>query len=91
MLDLEPIKKRLAEATPGPWFHRQAGEHRPSDPKQRYDWIGDHPDQGKHKKVIVGRDAVYGGTPDYAFIAAAPSDIAALIAEVERLSNQPVT
>lgn len=77
--ELEQVRQRAAKATPGPWFHRQAGQHRPSDPKQRYDWIGDHPDQGKHKKVVVGRDACYGGEPDYAFIAHAREDIPRLL------------
>lgn len=79
MLDLEPIKERLAAATPGPWFHRQVGG--------KFDWIADHRDHGQHRKIIVGKDALYGGTPDYAFIAHAPNDIALLMAEVERLRS----
>lgn len=77
----EEIAQRLAKATPGPWYHRQAGEVRHST-GDRYDWIADHPDQGKHKKVIVAREALYGGTPDYAFIAHAPADISYLLEAV---------
>ena len=59
-LDLEPIKERLAAATPGPWdFH-----------------------------IIPPEIGGMGTGADAEFIANAPEDIAALIAEVERLRGQ---
>lgn len=86
-LDLDAIEARANAATPGPWFHRQAGQHHPRDLKMPYDWIGDSAEQGKHKKVIITRAALYGGTPDYAFIANARTDIPALVAECRSLRN----
>lgn len=78
------IQARLAAATPGPWFHRQAGEFNPDHPDMRYDWIGDNPQQGRHNKIIIGRECIYGGTPDYALIAHAPTDLAYLDAELTK-------
>lgn len=54
MLDLQPIKSRLAAATPGPW---------------RFTKIRPQPN------------------PDADLIANAPQDLAALVAEVERLRD----
>ena len=82
-LDLEPIKERLAAATPGPWdFHvlpqsvgiTVATIHSEQGPREKR-WTADLPPE------IGG----VGTEKDAEFIANAPEDIAALIAEVERL------
>lgn len=68
MLDLEPIKARLAAATPGPW-------------EMQDEYIA-CPD-GDFVCTIVD-----GGTErDAMLIANAPTDLAALVAEVEALRN----
>lgn len=72
-LDLAPIKARLAAATPGPWTwvcHSTAGVS---------EWtVFDAADHA----LATNR---HGWRPDAEFIAHAPTDIAALLAEVERL------
>ncbi len=82
-LDLEPIKARLAAATPGPWgFHvlpqpvgiTVATIHSEQGPRETC-WTVDLPPE------IGGM----GTEKDAEFIANAPEDIAALVAEVERL------
>lgn len=54
----------MAEHTPPPWFHRQAGMT--SSMGDPYDWIADSPEHGKHRKIIVCREAC--DPADYAFI-----------------------
>ena len=85
-LDLEPIKERLAAATPGPWdFHvlpqsvgiTVATSHSEQGPRETC-WTVDLPPE------IGGM----GTEKDATFIAHAPEDIAALISEVERLRGQ---
>lgn len=85
-LDLDPIKERLAEATPGPWdFHvlpqsvgiTVATIHSEHGPRETC-WTVDFPPE------IGGM----GTEKDAEFIANAPEDIAALVAEVERLRGQ---
>ena len=85
--ELLKIKERADRATEGPWYHRQAGQHQPSDPTNRYDWIGDSEHQGQHKKIIVARNSLHGGTVDYAFIAHARTDIPALLAHIAELER----
>lgn len=74
MLDIEPIKARLAAATPGPWQTITTVE---TD-------IGT-----EHLVTEADMDAGCIGTSpqaaDAELIANAPTDLAALIAEVERL------
>lgn len=54
----------MSEHTPTPWFHRQGGMcGKMGEP---YDWIADHPERGRHRKIIVTRDAC--DPADYAFI-----------------------
>lgn len=86
MLDLEPIKERLDEATPGPWeFHvlpqsvgiTVATIHSEHGPRETC-WTVELPPE------IGGM----GTEKDAEFIAHAPDDIAALVAEVERLRGQ---
>ena len=85
-LDLEPIKERLDEATPGPWdfyvLPQSAGItvatiHSEHGPRETC-WTVDLPPE------IGGM----GTEKDAEFIAHAPEDIAALVAEVERLRGQ---
>lgn len=67
--DLEELRTLSERATAGPWFHNQGGV-KSRNGKHEYDWIGD--ERGRfHGKIIIGRDAIYGGSPDYAFIVAA--------------------
>ena len=77
-LDLEPIKERLAAATPGPWKAKE-------DSWDGYSVVID--DSGPGVSIIAeqigqGEDE---GRGDAEMIAHAPSDLAALVAEVERL------
>ena len=85
-LDLEPIKERLAAATPGPWdFHvlpqsvgiTVATIHSEQGPRETR-WTVDLPPE------IGGM----GTRADAEMIAHAPSDLAALVAEVEQLREQ---
>jgi hypothetical protein len=86
-MDLEPIKKRLAAATPGPWRAQEFDSY-PGDEGSAI--VGGYsvglvayavrPDFGAasgYDEAQCDRDAQ--------FIAHAPTDIAALIAEVEKL------
>lgn len=98
MLDLEPIKARLAAAVPGPW---RAHDHREmarlnEDPAEwiGYAWVGYGGDEdGRFQGVVADLDSRKDASKEWrerrqhdaAFIAAAPTDIAALVAEVERL------
>ena len=82
-LDLEPIKARLDKAHTewGPWRAKE-------DSWDGYSVVID--DNGPGVSIIAeqigqGED---GGRGDAAFIAHAPEDIAALVAEVERLREQ---
>lgn len=81
-LDLERVRSYCATATSGPWCHRQAGETRRAG--HPLDWIADTADRSHHK-IIIGRECLYGGTPDYAFIAAARTDLPAAVEEIEAL------
>ena len=83
-LDLEPIKERLAAATPGPWR------------------VWTDPDPTKVRATAVETAWCHGDIEgdtelitdylptdaDAEMIAHAPSDLAALVAEVERLRGQ---
>ena len=73
-LDLDPIRARLAAATPGPWEVDECSE--------------------ETTVIVAGSDLTiicselwqgWEGTQDAALIANAPTDMAALVAEVERL------
>lgn len=86
-LDLDAIEARLAAATPGPWR---------AYTKERHDSLFGLPDDTAYSWVTVSHDdeiigelfddaTGHRGSLDAAFIAAAPTDIAALIAEVRRL------
>lgn len=72
LLDLDAIERRTGAATPGPW----TAEHRGFDV---YETQTDHGD-------VVAEAGL--STNDAAFIAAARSDVPALVAEVRRLRQQ---
>lgn len=79
MIDLDPIKARLAAATPGPWTPVETHKQSATD--------------SFFSVAVVGRREVRATIPsqarpderDAALIASAPADLAALVAEVERL------
>ena len=75
MVDLDAIKARLNTATPGPW---KVAIRQPS-----YHYWSSHGIDAKDDPVIEPSD--YLSLDDAEFIANTPSDIAALIEEVERL------
>ena len=89
-MDLEPIKKRLAAATPGPW-EAQDFDNFPGDEGSAI--------VGAFGVGLVAYALRHGSSgdgwydeeqcdADATFIAHAPEDIAALVAEVERLTAQ---
>jgi hypothetical protein len=75
-LDLKPIKARLAAATPGPWAEfAESGDW----------WIGRVSDDPQLDTAWICDSNEPMEQADIEFITHAPVDIAALIAEVERL------
>lgn len=78
MVDLDAIKARLNAATPGPW---KVAIRQPS-----YHYWSSHGIDAKDDPVIEPSD--YLSLDDAEFIANTPSDIAALIEEVERLQGE---
>jgi hypothetical protein len=83
MIDLTPIKTRLAAATPGPWLlpaskHNVGGE---------VSFI----DSDANEESLL---TIWGGAPtvnklaDAEFIAASRADVESLVAEVERLRSR---
>jgi hypothetical protein len=82
MLDLEPIKKRLAEATPGPWADDCfVGDDPYDDPDAAFVNIGDTRWSPNTIDIPSGLQR----KSDASLIAHAPADIAALVHEVESL------
>lgn len=78
MLDLQPIEYRLAAATPGPW----GVSFNPIPP-------GGKPVAQVNTIVILSDEPLYGSPiEDAELIANAPTDLAALVAEVERLRKE---
>lgn len=85
-LDLKAIKARLAAATPGPW--RSAWDD--GDPNADVTIRSLAPGLDECASYVIVASWYDGPITlcleaDAAFIAAAPSDVAALVAEVERL------
>ena len=80
MLDLTPIKGRLASATPGPWLAYSA--------MCCPDMGGVSGPKGTVCAKSVGRYGHPMTIEDAEFVAAARADVEALIAEVERLRNR---
>lgn len=83
-LDLDPIRARLAAATPGPWFRRQIGTLAPEVASHHTTtWYG-----SPCTEAVVIHGFHNDNDLDLDLIANAPSDMAALIAEVERLRTE---
>lgn len=74
----------IASPTPTPWFHRQAGKT--SRRGEAYDWIADSPEHGKHRKIIVCRDAC--DPADYAFIVKCVNSHDALVKALEECASR---
>lgn len=76
MLDLEPIKARLDAATPGPflWNGRELFSQSPTKAA------------GLNQKMSIPLDGAWATEFDLDLIASAPTDIAALVEEVERVT-----
>ena len=81
-LDLDPIRARLAAATPGPWEYRPFTEIDPDGAFDLAHVVADDPDDPAGDQVSVCASIM---RPDADLIANAPTDMAALVAEVERL------
>jgi hypothetical protein len=75
MLNLEPIKARLAAATPGPW---ELGERWEDASRRIVSGAG----------LIIATPRSWEGHYDAELISHAPSDLAALVAEVELLDRE---
>lgn len=76
-LDLEPIRARLEAAAPGPWEVAKVWGG---------DWFFDGPYIWDNGPDNTGEPAT--DKANAVFIANAPTDIAALLAEVERLRKE---
>jgi hypothetical protein len=78
MLDIAPIERRLAVATGGTWTRHDANVHL----------------ENVAAPLFVGRDSSAGtrrqADADAEFVAHAHGDVAALLAEVRRLRDDPV-
>lgn len=107
-LDLEPIKERLRQATPGPWHSCRDGgckctivscDDYPVANVVKGAWGDDYPSirltgnsldlkaEAYMEKITYGEVAEAEALGNRALIREAPTDIAALIAEVERLRS----
>lgn len=103
MLDLEPIKARLAAATPGPWCYDNIGEKENCyavGVAWRYDDdamkpVSGHQETASDEFYTEGVCFVEEGTlslggsvhTNAAMIGHAPTDIAAMLAEIDTLRN----
>ena len=91
-LDLDPIRTRLEAASPGPWRWEDWGAPPVDHEGSAYtlasdELVGSDLLPGLTKAICTAARATssWRNPADAALIAHAPSDIAALIAEVERL------
>lgn len=85
MLDLDPIKARLNAATPGPWKQRDGWKQTIMTTNKTFRYPPDYPSDYPSEHLIPYQDS------DGDFIAHAPTDIAALIEEVERVRAENAT
>jgi len=83
------IRARLEAATPGPWLEVSDLPMYAIAGPGRYRVVAT-PNQNSHRYARPGEtiDTGIGNAMDAAFIAAAPTDVADLLAEVERLTAQ---
>jgi len=79
----DDIAARLAAATPGPW-RGELVESTGSLSRRRESWVVS---QAEKPWTLIARSYVDSTLSDAALIAAAPDDIAWLLAEVERLRD----
>lgn len=84
-LDLEPIKARIARATPGPWRVKEA------DPRRIHRGTVQVEEHGRVIETVA--ECYCGGYEGHGLhnaelVANAPTDLDALVAEVERLRAQ---
>ena len=84
-LDLDPIRTRLEAASPGPWRWEDWGDPPLDHEHNAYTLASD--ELGLTKAICTAAEAtsMWKNPADADLIAHAPSDIAALLAEVERL------
>jgi len=84
-LDLDPIRTRLEAASLGPWRWEDWGDPPADHERSAYTLASD--ELGLTKAICTAAEAtsMWKNPADADLIAHAPSDIAALIAEVERL------
>ena len=87
MLDLEPIKKREAEATPGPWVFDSMGDWGIRTPTQENGIQQIIVMSGRDFRDVVIEEDTIGTAEDGEFLAAAREDVPALVAEVEDLRD----
>lgn len=85
-LDIEVIRKRLEAATPGPWeYRRWNDESHIVEINDITGWRKDYPE------CYIAKIGGWGYSGKYAnaeFIAYAPTDIAALLTECDKLKNE---
>jgi hypothetical protein len=91
-LDLDPIRTRLEAASPGPWRWEDWGDPPVDHERSAYTLASDElagsdllPGLTKAICTAAQATSMWKNPADADLIAHAPSDIAALIAEVERL------
>lgn len=89
MLDLQPIKARLAAATPGPWTAdlNASGMATVAVESSKPSLLASLAGVAQVNTIMVVSSGPLYGSPaqDADLIANAPTDLAALVAEVERL------
>lgn len=65
--DIERLRELLAKATPGPWYHRQAGLFIRG---HEADWAADTPNGEQHSKIVIQKHSFHRGSDDYALVCA---------------------
>lgn len=91
-LDLEAIKARVDKATPGPWWIDSHGMACVSHAGETATviFIIDRDQMGKARRQENGNLSAWPNDNDATLIANSPTDLATLIAEVERLNSLEV-
>jgi hypothetical protein len=84
-LDLDPIRARLEAASPGPWRWEDWGDPPVDHGRSAHTLASDELSLTKAICTAAQATSMWKNPADADLIAHAPSDIAALIAEVERL------
>ena len=90
-LDLDPIRTRLEAASPRPWRWEDWGDPPVDNERRAYTLVSDEPvgsdllPASRRPSAPRAATSMWKNPADADLIAHAPSDIATLIAEVERL------